>query len=656
MHFKRAALASAIAAFPLLSLADDTRLPTVTVSASPEEVGASSAVAPEAVRRQSAATRDTASLLRALPGISINAAGGVSGLPSIRGLADDRLRIKVDGMDLISSCPNHMNPALSYIDPSALGSLRVYRGISPVSVGGDSIGGSIVADSPTPLFAQPGQDALMTGEVGATYRSNGDAFSAHLAATYATESFSASYRDATANANNHKAARDFKTFTATGRTGHSLDLDAVGSTAYKTRNQSLSLAHRSANHLIEGSVGVQSVPYQLYPNQRMDMLDNDATRINLRYMGQLDWGTLEARLYHEKVDHTMNFGADKQLVYGTAVNGMPMHSAGETTGASLKATLELDPMSLLRVGGEFQAYRLDDWWPPSGTGMMGPGTFININDGQRDRLAAFAEWEARLDPQWMSLLGVRFERVSMDAGEVSGYAATNMMGTNQLRDSSAFNAQDRDKTDHNWDFTALAKYTVDAQMDIEFGLARKVRSPNVYERYTWSTWTMAAVMNNTVGDGNGYFGDVNLEPEKATTVSATFDWHGADRVWEFKATPFYTRVSDYIDAIQWNASANTAAASNAADTFTVLRYANQSARLFGLELSGHMPLATNSWGRWGVEGQLSYTRSKNLDTGDALYNTMPLNATATLIHAIGGWDNRAELVKYAIAKGVLKLP
>ena len=35
----------------------------------------------------------------------------VSSLPAIHGLADDRLRIKVDGMDLIASCPNHMNPA-----------------------------------------------------------------------------------------------------------------------------------------------------------------------------------------------------------------------------------------------------------------------------------------------------------------------------------------------------------------------------------------------------------------------------------------------------------------------------------------------------------------------------------------------------------------
>jgi iron complex outermembrane receptor protein len=69
------------------------------------------------------ATSDTASLLRDIPGISLQGAGGVSSLPAIHGLADDRVRVKVDGMDLISSCANHMNSPLSYIDPTNVGSV-----------------------------------------------------------------------------------------------------------------------------------------------------------------------------------------------------------------------------------------------------------------------------------------------------------------------------------------------------------------------------------------------------------------------------------------------------------------------------------------------------------------------------------------------------
>ena len=61
-----------------------------------------------------------------------------------------------------------------------------------------------------------------------------------------------------------------------------------------------------------------------------------------------------------------------------------MKTASKTTGASLKADIKLGSKDLLRVGGELQKYRLDDWWPASGSGMW-PGTFVNINDGERDR-------------------------------------------------------------------------------------------------------------------------------------------------------------------------------------------------------------------------------------------------------------------------------
>jgi iron complex outermembrane receptor protein len=215
---------------------------------------------------------------------------------------------------------------------------------------------------------------------------------------------------------------------------------------------------------------------------------------------------------------------------------------------------------------------------------------------------------------------------------------------NQARDAALFNSSERQKTDNNVDLTALAKYTANTNYDIEFGFARKVRSPNLYERYTWSTAGMMAIMNNTVGDGNGYVGDVNLKPEKANTLSATFDWHAEDNTWGFKATPFYTRVDDYIDAVQWNTTTNTAATTVTANKYNVLKYTNQTARLYGVDLSGHLPLGSTALGLFGLKGLLNYTNGTNLDTGNALYNTMPLNAKLALTQKLGGWDNSAELV------------
>ena len=614
---------------------------------------------------------DTAQLLGDVPGVSLYGAGGVSSLPAIHGLADDRLRISVDGMDFIASCPNHMNPPLAYLTPGNIGKLQVYAGITPVSVGGDSIGGTIVAETLPPAFAAPGEGVLTQGEIGAFYRSNGDARGGNLSATAATENFNLSYTGSTAKAGNYQAGGDFKNYTATGNAGHSLGRDEVGSTAYETRTHTLGFAMKGGNHLLEAKIGYQEVPEQLYPNQRMDMLDNTQKRFNLRYLGEFDWGRFEARAYHEKVDHFMDFGADKRYWYGTqsgpggaggqtslngtpcapigpnCAAGMPMYTESTTTGLNLKADIVLSERDLLRVGGLYQMYRLDDWWPASGGGMW-PGNFENIKDGKRDRAALFGEVESRFNERWSSLLGLRFEQVKSNAGNVHGYSTAPAAMGNQLADATAFNARNHAHTDNNVDLTALARYTPSANSDVEFGFARKVRSPNLYERYTWSTWSMAAVMNNFVGDGNGYIGNVDLKPEKAHTLSATVDWHAADRSWNIKATPFFTHVDDYIDAIRCTTgSACTAANRTTTSQFVTLQYANQSARLYGLDLSGQMPLTKNAAGQFGLKGMLNYTKGTNLDTGDDLYNIMPLNTKLTLAHQIGGWNNALELISSA---------
>ena len=656
--------ASAEDAFPLM---------TIVVTGTPEAVAPFGAEV-ENLQSLRPATSDSASLLRDVPGVSLYGSGGVSSLPAIHGLADDRLRIKVDGMDLISACPNHMNPALSYLDPSQVDSIKVYAGIAPVSVGGDSIGGSIIAESAAPEFAKPGEGSLVKGEAGAYYRSNGNARGGNLGATYATESFNISYTGAIAQSDNYVAGGDFKDalFVAgtpagfTGHPGHTLPADEVGSTAYDTRNQTLGLAFRGGAHLVEAKFGLQDLPEQLWPNQRMDMLGNDQKRVNLRYLGDLDWGVLEARVYHEDVDHYMDFGADKKYWYlqgtptypgdpcggpsATCAAGMPMYTASKNTGAVVKADIDLTQQDLLRVGAEYQRYRLDDWWPASGAGMW-PNTFWNVNDGERDRAALFGEWEKQVNPRWMTLAGVRFERVSMDAGDVHGYNLdtdptdpTLPSPGNQTRDAANFNNADHSKTDNNWDMTALARYTPNATRDIEFGFAHKTRSPNLHERYTWSTWQMAALMVNWFGDGNGYIGNLDLEPEQANTVSATFDWHAADRSWEFKATPYYTHVTDYIDAVQWDAATNAPRTTLVTDQYTVLKFVNQSARLYGIDLSGRMPLAKNGIGEFGLKGLLNYTKGENRDTDDGLYNIMPLNAKLALTQKLGGWDNAAEVV------------
>ncbi len=625
------------------------------------------------IAHRRAYTSDAARLLEDAPGVSLYTAGGVSSLPVINGLADDRLRIKVDGMDTIASCPNHMNSPLSYVDPTQIESVQVYPGVTPVSFGGDSIGGSVIVKSKGAEFAAPGAGLLHKGEVGTSYRSNGNAKTYNVGATIANENLSLSYRASSAESGNYKAADDFKSYTqirpaspvAGANYGSTLPKDEVGSTAYKSRNQLLTLAAKEDRDLVEASFGYQDIPYELYPNQRMDMLGNTAKRYNVRYEGRKDWGKLEARAYHETVDHHMDFGADKVLYYGTItgtnsvvypVNGMPMNTNSKTDGVSAKAEVYLSTTQLARFGADLQKYRLNDWWPPSPdcgvgncTGGMAPYTFWNVRDGQRDRQALFGEVESHWTDQWFSLVGLRYEQVSMDAGAVQGYN-TGMMyqgsAISSTGGAATYNALDKQRNDKNIDWTALIRSTPDDQKSFEFGLAQKTRSPNLYERYAWSTNSMAMEMVNFVGDGNGYVGNPNLKPEVAHTLSVTGDWHSANRESQFIATPFYTHVHDYIDASR-SYPGSTAANQTANTGFVKLQYVNQEARLYGLNLAARAPLGVNDLGKWSVKGLLNYTNGKNLDTGDHLYNVMPLNARASLVHRFDAWENAAELVAVA---------
>lgn len=621
-------------------IADEATLDTVSVSAPKIEEPSPgvSKLDEQGLAQQRNSTSDSARLLQDVPGVSLYGAGGISSLPVIHGLADDRVRTQVDGVDLMTACPNHMNSALSYIDPSNVASVKVFAGITPVSVGGDSIGGTIQVESAPPEFARDGESTFAKGRAGAFSRSNGNVRGHNFGAALAGQSVSVSFSESNSQSDNYWAAKGFKAPTQGREGGPIIPSDIVASSAYRaSKNREIGIALRHQSHLIQFSASEQIVGFEGFPNQRMDMTDNKNTLTNLRYKGQYGWGNLEARIYGQKTLHKMDMGADRYS-YGT---GMPMDTQAKTEGALLQGNILLSERDILRAGAERQTYVLYDWWPPVG-GTMGPNAFWNIDYGQRNKTDAYLEWEALWSLEWLSQVGVRGSTVMTGAAAVQGYDnGLGMWGA----DAAAFNALARKRTDRNWDLTALARYTPDETRTFEAGYARKVRSPNLYQRYPWSTNAMADLMNNFVGDGNGYIGNVDLKPEVAHTLSATGDWSDAGRdKWGLKATGYYTYVDGFIDARRCNFGQCSAVNATATTGFLHLQYANQSARLYGLDLSGNVLLGkTAEYGSFTGTGILNYVRGENRTTGDNLYNIMPLNAKLALMQRLGAWVGTAEI-------------
>lgn len=561
-------------------------------------------------------TNDTASLFSDAPGVTLYKAGGVSSLPVINGLNDDRVRVVIDGMSIASTCPNHMNSPLSYIDPTNVGTASVIAGLTPVSMGGDSIAGTINVNAPAPIFGDSGAVTLQAAKISSFYRSNGDGLSSSVSGTVANDKVSLSYAGSAAQSDNYRGGGDD---------------GEVRSSEYKSLNQSVTLAARAGQHLVVLKVGQQFTPYEGYPNQYMDMTDNRSTFVNGRYEGIYDWGRLDGSAYWQNVNHAMNFLDDKG---GVATGGMPMNTKSDSGGYTVKASIALGGGDVLRFGNELNLLRLDDWWPPvTGSMMMSPNTFVNINGGKRDRLGTFAEWDAHWSERWTSQLGVRNDTVWMDTGNVQSYGCGMMCAADNAA-AIAFNAADHKRSFVNFDLTAIAKYEANPASAFEFGYARKSRAPNLYELYAWGRGSMASRMIGWFGDGNGYVGNLDLDSEVAHTLSATADFHSAQRSWEVKVTPYYTYVTDYIGVTRIAALGS----------FSQFQFVNHNAELYGLNLSGKTQLwNSTSYGEGTLKGTLGYVHGRDLTTGGDLYHIMPLNASVTLEESYDNWAGHIQL-------------
>lgn len=578
--------------------------------------------------RAAPATTDTAAWLGQTAGLSTYAAGGVSALPVLRGLADDRIKIRIDGAEPTAACGNHMNPPLSYLSPQQVGRASVIAGITPVSQGGDSIAGTIEVNSPAPAFAPVGGRQLLAGEASLHGGTIDNSVSSHLGATLANDWLSLNYAATQAEADSY-------------RDGHG---HRVADTLYKSLNQLLTLGLRPG----EGQqwvlkLGQQHIPYQGFATQYMDMTDNTAHSANLGYEGQFGWGRLEGTVYWQNTFHTMGFFSPERT------GMMPMDTHGRDTGYRLQAEWPVAE-GTLRVGQAYHRFRLDDWWPPvAGSKMMGPGTYWNIRDGRRDRWAGYGEWEGPVAPAWTLQGGLRYEAVRSDTGEVQDYGCGMMCAADHAA-ASAFNAADRARRDHNIDVTLLARHAASATLHYEIGLARKSRSPNLYERYAWGRSTMAMSMIGWYGDGNGYVGNLNLKPEVANTLSAAIEWQApGQRAAGLRIEPYYTYVQDFIDADplgRFNPYGNTAVQRR------LLGFANHDAQLYGLKLTGQAPVwSSTEAGEGLLSARLDWTRGQRRD-GGSLYQIMPPNLMLALEQRLGGWTHRLQWTGVAAKRRV----
>ncbi|MBB1299316.1 TonB-dependent receptor [Pseudoalteromonas sp. SR41-7] len=559
-------------------------------------------------------------------GVDFSAAGGVSNLPILNGLMGDRVKVLIDGADVTAACANHMNPPLSYISANQITSYNVVAGVSPVSAGGDNIAGVISVNSISPQYSDSNELGWHSGYVSAKYSSVDNGRKLGVGARLASETLSLNYQGSFSDADSYEDGNG----------------DVVLDTLYRAQNHSLTAAMRDDKQQLVIKLTHQKIPYQGFANQYMDMTDNTSYGAIAQYKRSFENSELEGQVNWHSVKHEMGFFSQEKT------GMMPMKTDAQDISTQLKWRIALDKNSSILLGQEYYNYSVDDWWPGiEGSTMMGPNDYVNINNGKRERIAAFAEFESQVNTKLWLNAGVRIESINTHVGEVQSYndGMSMMSMGGMVMDTSinnavaakTFNAGDRDKTDTIVDANLLINYQITNYDELQFGLARKNRAPNLYERYSWGVSTMATTMIGWYGDGSGYIGNPDLDVETAHTISATYIKSAKDDGWRLSTNVWYTDVSDYIDA-DIVRSFNSYNLDNT--TRNIFQFTNVDAILYGakIDLTANI-YESKDLGNWQLHANVTNTRGKRDDTNQPLYQIKPLQTQLGISQQMGRFEN-----------------
>ena len=561
---------------------------------------------------------DVAQLLKKAPGANVNANGPLTGIPQYRGMYGPRIATSLDGTQLAPAGPNWMDPPLSYARNGHLQSLEVYRGIAPVSVAQESIGGAIDARTNKGEFTA-GNDFQLGGRLIGSAQSinNGQQLSGALFVTN----------------NTHRLK-------LAGIIEQGDDAEFPGGellpTEYERQRYDVGYGFRAGNHSLQFGYGYNDTGESGTPALPMDIDYFEGDLYDLTYRFELaDEVAITAAVFASALDHGMtNYGLRVAPESGTRWRRNIADS--DNVGFRLHSELWDSQGSWVFGFDGMQSIHNSDIDNPNNPMFF----VVNFNDAEREVLGAFLERQQQLNDSWRGEFGIRYNQVRMDADEVNGTPAMMMPPAQMLRD--AFNGADRDQTDHNVDLVAKTWFDASPSTSWYLGYARKSRSPSYQERYLWLPLEATAGL----ADGNTYTGNIDLDVEVANQFEVGLDFSNDSLT--LSPRLFYNDVQDYIQgtpseltpAVMFVRMMNQMNGTNNPDP---LQFDNVDAQLYGFDMDWAWRLGEH----WSVSGIVNYVRGKRDDIDDELYRIAPLNASFRLDYVAATWSVGVENVLYS---------
>lgn len=552
---------------------------------------------------------DAAHLLKSVPGGNVNGLGPLSGIAQYRGLYGDRVNVDFKGMNYKPACTNSMDAPLSHVPAAMTSLLKVYRGIAPVSSGIETIGGAIVQETKRPDFTE-GEPFEWTGKFSSGFNSVNDGWYGALYNGLATE--------------NHR-------FHAYGSKEFGKDYEYPGGVNTPTEHDreaaELGYGFRYQEHIVDVDFNYNHTRPTGTPALPMDITLSEGGILTASYQGKIsDNIGIKASYNYQDIRHTMdNYTLRRPPVTGKRI------STNYSDGFGYKLAIDFPLLSgTAMVGADGDNANHDALV----TNPDMPAFYVsNFNGAQRDRYGFFAEWTVSPVEDWEVELGARVNHIEMDTGNVG----TNMAATSPAWNSlvTAFNNQNRSKTDFNYDLTAILRYDLTEEFEIEVGFARKTRSPSYQERYLWSPFEATGGL----ADGKVYIGNLDLQPEKSYQGELAFTWRRGAAY--FSPRVFYRYIDDYIQGLPVT-SGPAKQISVAQGRDLLLQFSNIDAILYGTDVEAGFRFMDN----WRVDGIISYVKGERADQDDNLYRIAPLNGQISLFYDAPKWSVGTEVVGY----------
>lgn len=561
---------------------------------------------------------DPARLLFEAPGANVNSNGPITGIPQYRGLFGPRISVSLNGNLLAPAGPNWMDPPLSYAVSAQLESLEVYRGIAPVHVGQESLGGAIDARTRRIPYAGPGEFDLEGQLLGSAQSVNGG------------QQFDVDVQLAT-------GVQRFK-LSAMTQSGDDARFPGgeILPSRYTRQRYDIGASRRFGDHELQidyghnrtGEAGTPALPMDI------DYFTGDLLAVTYRYQPR-DSLEVEASLYGSDLDHGMsNFHL--RPVAGPAAQRQNIASS-RNRGFRLQATRS-DSLGSWRLGADrFRERHQSDIDNPANPMFF----VVNFNRAEREVLGLFLSREQEFSETLRGELGLRVNQIRADAGEVDGTPAIMMPPAQMLRDR--FNNADRSQRDVNMDLVFKVQYALGNQLSLYAGAARKQRAASFQERYLWLPLEATAGL----ADGQRYVGNITLDPETAYAFEGGVDFTGNGV--SVHPRVFYTRIDDFIQGTPVSTSDPAAVMVRMMNMSTgtarpgPLQFNNVDAALYGFDLDWRWQLSDS----FALSGLVNYVRGERRDIDDALYRIAPPNATLRLAYTRADWRLSLETVAYA---------